>query len=76
MVGGVVAIMVKSVIIVEAKHSEPSVISGDWMLTEYKLLHSRKHQYPKFVTDDGMLIEVKLLQFLYLLLVDYQYYTL
>ena len=38
MVGGVVAIMVKSVIIVEAKHSEPSVILGDWMLTEYNFL--------------------------------------
>ena len=53
MVGGVVAIMVKSVILVEAKHSFPSVILGDLMLTEYKLLQS-----------------------LYLLLVDYQYYTL
>ena len=40
MVGGVVAIMVKSVIIVEAKHAEPSFILGDWMLTEYKLLQS------------------------------------
>ena len=75
MVGGVVAIMVKSVITVEAKHSESSFILGDWMLTEYKLLQPEKHLSPNLVTDDGMLIEVKLLQFLYLLLVDYQYYT-
>ena len=75
MVGGVVAIMVKSVIIVEAKHSEPSFILGDWMLTEYKLLQKQKHLSPNLVTDDGMVIEVKLLQSLYLLLVDYQYYT-
>ena len=62
MVGGVVAIMVKSVIIVEAKHLEPSVILGDWMLTEYKLLQSPKQLCPILVTDDGMVIEVKLLQ--------------
>ena len=62
MFGGVVAIMVKSFIIVEAKHSEPSVILGDWMLTEYKLVHPPKHIIPKLVTDDGMVIEVKLLQ--------------
>ena len=61
MFGGVVAIMVKSIIIVEAKHLEPSVILGDWMLTEYKLLQSRKHSTPKLVTDDGMVTEVKLL---------------
>ena len=54
--------MVKSVIIVEAKHLESSVILGDWMLTEYKLLQSLKHPHPKLVTDDGMVIEVKLLQ--------------
>ena len=40
MVGGVVAIMVKSVIIVEAKHLESSVILGDWMVTEVKFLQS------------------------------------
>ena len=61
MVGGVVAIMVKSVIIVEAKHSFPSVILGDLMLTEYNLLHPEKQPTPKLVTDDGMVIEVKLL---------------
>ena len=53
--------MVKSIIIVEAKHLEPSVILGDWMLTEYNLLHPEKQPTPKLVTDDGMVIEVKLL---------------
>ena len=62
MVGGVVAIMVKSVINVEAKHSKPSVILGDWMLTEYKLLHLAKQDLPNIVTDDGMVTEVKLVQ--------------
>lgn len=62
MVGGVVAIMAKSVIIVEAKHLEPSVILGDWMLTEYKLLQLEKQLPSKLVTDDGMVIEVKLVQ--------------
>ena len=32
--------MVKSVIIVEAKHLESSVILGDWMVTEVKFLQS------------------------------------
>ena len=62
MVGGVVAIMVKSVIIVESKHFEPSSILGDWMLTEYKLLQSLKQLFPNLVTDDGMVIEVNLVQ--------------
>ena len=54
--------MVKSAIIVEAKQKEPSVISGDWMLTEYKLLQSLKHLHPKLVTDDGMVTEANLVQ--------------
>ena len=46
------------------------------MVTEVKLQQLLKHPFPKLVTDDGMLIEVKLLHCQYLLLVDYQYYTL
>ena len=99
MEGGVVAMMVKSVIIVKAKHPEPIFILGDWMLIEVRLEQQLKHSSPKMVTDegmvievkpeqlekqlspklvtdDGMVIEVKLLHPLYLLLVDYQYYTL
>ena len=46
------------------------------MLIEVKLLQLEKQYSPKLVTDDGMLIEAKLLHVEYLLLVDYQYYTL
>ena len=46
------------------------------MVMEVKLLQSRKQSCPKVVTEFGMVMEVKLLQDLYLLLVDYQYYTL
>ena len=41
-----------------------------------KLLHFWKQYDPNDVTDEGILMEVKSLQFEYLLLVDYQYYTL
>ena len=53
--------MVKSVIIVPVKQQEPSVILGDWMLTECKLLQFLKQFHPKLVIDDGMVTEVKLL---------------
>ena len=46
------------------------------MVIEVNLLQRAKHCSPNEVTDEGMLMEVKLLQSLYLLLVDYQYYTL
>ena len=43
---------------------------------EVKLLQNSKHLSPKLVTELGMVMEVKQLQPVYLLLVDYQYYTL
>ena len=43
------------------------------MVMEVKLLQSAKHASPKLVTELGMVMAVKLP---YLLLVDYQYYTL
>ena len=43
---------------------------------EVKLLQFSKQQSPKLVTELGMVMEVKPLQSEYLLLVDYQYYTL
>ena len=46
------------------------------MVMEVKLLHHEKQALPKLVTKLGMVMEVKLLQKEYLLLVDYQYYTL
>ena len=58
------------------KHQFPKLVTDDGMVTAVKLLQYRKQPHPKLVTDDGMVTEVKLLQPLYLLLVDYQYYTL
>ena len=46
------------------------------MVIEVKPLQRRKQDSPNDVTAEGMVIEVKPLQSLYLLLVDYQYYTL
>ena len=43
---------------------------------EVKPLQPEKHDPPIEVTDEGIVMEVKLLQPRYLLLVDYQYYTL
>ena len=44
------------------------------MLLRLKL-HMKQFS-PNEVTDEGIMIDVKLLHLLYLLLVDYQYYTL
>lgn len=44
------------------------------MLLRLKL-HMKQFS-PNEVTDEGIMIDVKLLQCEYLLLVDYQYYTL
>ena len=46
------------------------------MVIEVKLLQPLKAPSPIEVTPTGMVIEVKLEQYQYLLLVDYQYYTL
>ena len=46
------------------------------MVIEVKPLQPSKQPPPNEVTDEGMVIEVKPLQPEYLLLVDYQYYTL
>ena len=45
-------------------------------MIDVKLLQPEKQYSPNEVTDEGILIDVKLLQSEYLLLVDYQYYTL
>ena len=45
------------------------------MVIEVKLVQSEKQCSFNLVTDDGMVIEAKL-HSEYLLLVDYQYYTL
>ena len=46
------------------------------ILIEAKLEQSAKQLFGKLVTDEGMTIEVNPEQPLYLLSVDYQYYTL
>ena len=46
------------------------------MVIEVKPLQLKKQQSLNEVTNGGMVIEVKPLQPSYLLLVDYQYYTL
>ena len=46
------------------------------MVIEVKPLQSSKQPQPNEVTDEGMVIEVNPLQEQYLLLVDYQCYTL
>ena len=58
------------------KHQLPKLLTDDGMVIKAKLLQPLKQLSPKLVTDDGMVTEVKLLHNRYLLLVDYQYYTL
>ena len=58
------------------KQSLPNEVIDEGMVIEVKPLQYWKQDRPNEVTDEGMVIEVKPLQFLYLLLVDYQYYTL
>ena len=58
------------------KQDQPNEVTDEGMVIEVKPLQPWKHNRPNEVTDEGMVIEVKPLQSLYLLLVDYQYYTL
>ena len=57
------------------KHSNPKLVTELGMVMEVKLLQPLKQELPTLVTELGMVMEVKLLQPLYLLLVDYQYFT-
>ena len=58
------------------KQDVPKEVTEEGMVIEVKPLQPEKHQSPKEVTEEGMVMEVKPLQPSYLLLVDYQYYTL
>ena len=58
------------------KQTSPKLVTELGMVMEVKLMQLLKHPYPKLVTELGMVMEVKLMQSAYLLLVDYQYYTL
>lgn len=58
------------------KQFSSSTVTEEGMVIEVKLLHFLKQAEPKEVIEEGIVIEVKPLQPSYLLLVDYQYYTL
>ena len=58
------------------KQFSPNEVTDEGIMIDVKLLQPEKQYSPNEVTDEGILIDVKLLQDKYLLLVDYQYYTL
>ena len=58
------------------KQDAPNDVTDEGIVMEVKLLQNWKQLSPNEVTDDGIVMEVKLLQHKYLLLVDYQCYTL
>ena len=58
------------------KASLPIVVTLLGMVTEVRELQPLKANCPIVVTLLGMVTEIRELQPLYLLLVDYQYYTL
>ena len=58
------------------KQPLPNEVTDEGMVIEVKPLQPEKQRSPNEVTDEGMVIEVKPLLMQYLLLVDYQYYTL
>ena len=58
------------------KQDPPIEVTDEGIVMEVKLLQPRKHPTLNEVTDEGIVMEVKLIQSMYLLLVDYQYYTL
>ena len=69
--------MVMEVKLLQArKQPSPKLVTELEMVMEVKLQQPEKQPSPKLVTELGMVMAVKLLHMLYLLLVDYQYYTL
>ncbi len=58
------------------KQFSPNEVTDEGIMIDVKLLQPEKQYSPNEVTDEGILIDVKLLHNMYLLLVDYQYYTL
>ena len=57
------------------KHSRPNDVTEDGMVREVKPVQPEKQLSPNEVTLEGMVMEIKPIQPLYLLLVDYQYFT-
>ena len=58
------------------KQDSPNEVTDEGMVIEVKPLQPKKQPSPNEVTEEGMVMEVKALQPEYLLLVDYQCYTL
>ena len=58
------------------KACDPMLVTELGILMEVKALQPEKADDSMLVTELGILMEVKELQLKYLLLVDYQYYTL
>ena len=59
-----------------AKAPSPILVTELGIVTEVRPLQPKKAYSPILVTEFGIVTDVKPLQDLYLLLVDYQYYTL
>ena len=58
------------------KQQMPKEVTEEGIVMLVKLEQFTKHSFPKDVTEEGIVMLVKPEQFEYLLLVDYQYYTL
>ena len=63
--------------LLQPEKTEPPILVTELVIvTDVKLLHHEKAYSPILVTEFGIVTDVKLRQPEYLLLVDYQYYTL
>ena len=60
----------------DTKAQSPILVTEEGIFMEVRELQSTKAQSPILVTEEGMFMEVRELHSTYLLLVDYQYYTL
>ena len=59
-----------------AKHHSPKLVTEDGILMDAREEQYAKQYSPKLVTEDGILMDAREEHTMYLLLVDYQYYTL
>ena len=60
----------------DQRQAHPKVVTEEGMVMLVKLEQPLKHSPGKKMTEEGIVILIKLEQPEYLLLVDYQYYTL
>ena len=59
-----------------SKQAPPKLVTEEGILMDVREEQSEKHHSPKLVTEDGILMDAREEHTMYLLLVDYQYYTL